>query len=113
MRPPDAVGRRRSCRGQDRPVPGHPERLGRGRYGAAMSDESSDEPTHTSTKSESLAREVAGRTIDVSNPDKVFFAGRGDTKLDLIEYYLAVEEPILAAMGGRPVLLQRFPNGAS
>ena len=42
----------------------------------------------------------------------MFFAERGDTKLDLVRYYLPVEEPLLAAMGGRPVLLQRFPNGA-
>ena len=57
--------------------------------------------------------EVAGRTIVVTSPDKVFFAERGDTKLDLVRYYLAVEGPLMAAMGGRPVLLQRFPDGAS
>ncbi|MGZ4705698.1 MAG: non-homologous end-joining DNA ligase [Acidimicrobiales bacterium] len=60
-----------------------------------------------------MTLEVAGRTIDVSSPDKVFFTGRGDTKLDLVRYYLEVEGPVLDAMGGRPVLLQRFPNGAS
>ncbi|MCB1260224.1 MAG: ATP-dependent DNA ligase, partial [Acidimicrobiales bacterium] len=32
-------------------------------------------------------------------------------KADLVAYYLAVGEPLLEAMGGRPVLLQRFPNG--
>jgi DNA ligase D len=42
----------------------------------------------------------------------VFFSERGETKLDLIEFYEAVGDPLLAAMGGRPVLLQRFPNGA-
>jgi DNA ligase D len=42
----------------------------------------------------------------------VFFAERGETKLDLIRFYEKVREPLLAAMGGRPVLLQRFPNGA-
>ena len=57
--------------------------------------------------------EVAGHTIVVTSPDKVFFPERGDTKLDLVRYYLAVEEPLLAAMGGRPVLLQRFPDGAT
>ena len=59
------------------------------------------------------AVEVAGRTIEVSSPDKVFFEERGDTKLDLIRYYLAVEEPVLRTMGGRPVLMQRFPHGAT
>jgi DNA ligase D len=56
--------------------------------------------------------ELDGREVHVSSPDKVFFAERGETKLDLIRYYEAVAEPLLAAMGGRPVLLQRYPNGA-
>lgn len=56
--------------------------------------------------------EAAGREVVVTSPDKVFFAERGDTKLDLVRFYQAVEGPLMAAMGGRPVLLQRFPNGA-
>ncbi len=57
--------------------------------------------------------EVAGRIVPVSSPDKVYFPARGETKGDLVRYYLAVEQPIMAAMGGRPTLLQRFPDGAS
>ena len=57
--------------------------------------------------------EVAGREVRVSNPDKVFFGARGETKLDLVEYYLSVAEPLMRAMGGRPVLLERYPDGAS
>lgn len=57
--------------------------------------------------------EVAGKLVRITNPGKVFFPERGDTKLDLARYYLAIEEPLLAAMGGRPVLLQRFPGGAT
>ena len=53
-----------------------------------------------------------GQAVEISHPDRVFFAARGDTKLDLVRYYQAVREPLLAAMGGRPVLLQRFPEGA-
>ena len=56
--------------------------------------------------------EAAGREVVISHPEKVFFAERGETKLDLVRYYEAVAGPLLAAMGGRPVLLQRFPNGA-
>jgi DNA ligase D len=55
---------------------------------------------------------VDGRDVAVSHPDKVLFGARGETKLDLIRYYEAVREPLLATMGGRPVMLQRFPNGA-
>jgi DNA ligase D len=57
--------------------------------------------------------EVAGRELLITSPEKVFFEERGDTKLDLVHYYQAVAGPLLAAMGGRPVLLQRFPHGAS
>src|SRR3984893_1513521 len=57
--------------------------------------------------------EAAGREIAVTSPSKVFFPERGETKLDLVSYYLdkAVEEPLMRAMQGRPVLLQRYPNG--
>ncbi len=48
----------------------------------------------------------------ISSPSKVFFGGRGETKLDLIQYYSAVEEPLMRTMGGRPVLMQRYPQGA-
>src|SRR5213078_3727083 len=37
----------------------------------------------------------------------------GETKLDLARYYLAVAEPLMSAMGGRPVLLERYPDGAT
>ncbi|HKE73258.1 MAG TPA: non-homologous end-joining DNA ligase [Acidimicrobiales bacterium] len=56
--------------------------------------------------------EAAGREIRITSPDKVFFPQRGATKADLVRYYLAVEEPIMAAMRGRPTLMQRFPSGA-
>jgi DNA ligase D len=61
---------------------------------------------------EAVVVEASGREIAITSPSKVFFAERGDTKLDLARYYQTVEEPLLRAMGGRPVLLQRFPNGA-
>jgi DNA ligase D len=56
---------------------------------------------------------AAGREVRISHPDKVLFSERGETKLELVRYYQAVEEPLMRAMGGRPVLLQRFPNGAT
>ena len=56
--------------------------------------------------------EVAGRQLTVTSPGKVFFSERGETKLDLVRYYLAVSEPFLRAAGGRPTLMQRFPHGA-
>jgi DNA ligase D len=61
---------------------------------------------------EGIVVEASGHELLITNPDKVFFPERGDTKLDLVRYYQAVATPLLAAMGDRPVLLQRFPHGA-
>ena len=61
---------------------------------------------------EKLVVTIDGRDVSISHPDKLLFADRGETKLDLIRYYEAVREPLLATMGGRPVMLQRFPSGA-
>ena len=55
---------------------------------------------------------MSGRSVEISNPDKVFFPGLRASKLDVVGYYLAVAEPILRATGGRPAMLQRFPDGA-
>src|SRR5690606_1384391 len=59
-----------------------------------------------------LELDLDGRAVRLSHPDKVLFAEIGATKLDLVRYYQAVAQPLLAAIGGRPVLLQRFPRGA-
>ncbi|MCU1344383.1 MAG: ATP-dependent ligase [Acidimicrobiia bacterium] len=53
-----------------------------------------------------------GRDVKLSRPQKVYFSERGETKLDLVEFYQAVRDPLMAAMGGRPVMLQRYPDGA-
>ncbi len=57
--------------------------------------------------------EVAGRTVTISSPGKVMFAERGETKLDLANYYVAVGEAMMRSVRDRPTLLQRFPNGAT
>lgn len=68
---------------------------------------------HVAAAKERITVELAGHDVSISSPDKVFFSKRGETKLDLIDYYLAVEAPLMRTMGGRPTLLQRFPDGAS
>jgi DNA ligase D len=64
-------------------------------------------------RSEEVVVEVSGRDVRVTSPQKVFFATRANTKLDLVRYYLAVEEPFMAEARGRPALMQRFPEGAA
>jgi bifunctional non-homologous end joining protein LigD len=55
---------------------------------------------------------LAGREVAISNPGKVFFARLGVTKLDMVRYYLAVAPGALGGVGGRPMALKRFVNGA-
>jgi DNA ligase D len=56
--------------------------------------------------------EVDDHTVRVSNPDKVFFSARGETKLDLVRYYLAVGPGALRGVRERPTVLKRYPDGA-
>ncbi len=55
--------------------------------------------------------EVDGHEVTISSPDKVMFPERGETKLDLANYYVAVGEPIMRTLRDRPVLLERYPDG--
>ena len=61
--------------------------------------------------SEKVTLIVDGREVTVSNPRKVLFPQAGHTKLDVVQYYLAVAEGALRAAGGRPNVLVRYPNG--
>jgi DNA ligase D len=60
----------------------------------------------------SITLDLDGTEVTISHPDKVFFSARGETKLDLVHYYQAVEEPLMRTIRDRPVLMQRFPEGA-
>src|SRR5215218_1890188 len=55
--------------------------------------------------------EVDDKVVRVSNPDRVYFPEHGWTKLDLVEYYLAVGPGIVNALYERPCMLHRFPKG--
>ncbi|WP_282784815.1 MULTISPECIES: ATP-dependent DNA ligase [unclassified Nocardia] len=61
----------------------------------------------------SVEIEANGHTVTITNPDKIYFSKRGDTKLDLVRYYQAVADPIMNTIKDRPVLLERYPDGAS
>jgi DNA ligase D len=62
--------------------------------------------------SDEITLDIAGREVRITHPDKVYFSQAHATKLDLIDYYRKVEEPLLRTIRGRPVLLQRFRDGA-
>jgi DNA ligase D len=55
--------------------------------------------------------EVGTRTVKVTNPNRVYFPARGETKLDLANYYLSVGEGIVRALRERPCMLHRYPDG--
>jgi bifunctional non-homologous end joining protein LigD len=57
--------------------------------------------------------QLAGHTVAVSNPDKIFFPESGHTKLDLVRYYLSVAGGALRGVAGRPMVLKRFVHGAA
>jgi DNA ligase D len=59
--------------------------------------------------------DAGGRTLRVSNPDRVIYEATGSspavTKLEVVEYYLAVEGGIMRALHDRPTTLERWPKG--
>ena len=57
--------------------------------------------------------EVGDRSVRISNPGRVYFPARGETKLDLVRYYLSVGEGIVRALRERPCMMHRFPSGVA
>ena len=64
-------------------------------------------------KSEEEILDIEGREVRITSPGKVFFPERGETKLDLVHHYVRFAEPLMRTMGGRPLLLERYSNGAT
>jgi DNA primase len=61
--------------------------------------------------SEATTLTVGGRELRLSSPSRVLWPEPGITKLDLANYMVEVGDAFLAANGGRPLSLQRFPGG--
>jgi len=62
-------------------------------------------------KSPAVEIDVDDKVVRISNPDRVYFPARGETKLDLVHYYLSVADGIVNALRERPCMLHRFPTG--
>jgi bifunctional non-homologous end joining protein LigD len=54
---------------------------------------------------------IGGRTVDVSNLNKIFYPKTGFTKGQVIDYYINISPYLLPHLKGRPVTLKRYPNG--
>ena len=61
----------------------------------------------------SLELTVGDRKVRISNPDRVYFPARGETKADLARYYMSVGDGIVRALRERPCMLHRFPSGVA
>ncbi len=65
--------------------------------------------------SDAAVVDAGGRELRVSNPERVIFPatarGRELTKLDIVNYYLSVEDGIMRALCRRPTTLERWPRG--
>jgi bifunctional non-homologous end joining protein LigD len=57
--------------------------------------------------------EVDGRTVALTNLNKVFWPDVGFTKGQMIEYYVGVAPTLMPHLEGRPLTLRRFPDGVS
>jgi len=64
-------------------------------------------------RSPAVELEVGGRTVRVSNPDKIYFPEREITKRQVVEHYLAVAEPLLGVLRDRPTHLRRYVDGVT
>jgi bifunctional non-homologous end joining protein LigD len=60
---------------------------------------------------EAITIEAGGREVRLSSPSKVFFPEPGFTKLDLANYYVAVEEAACRHLAERPTTMKRFVDG--
>src|SRR3954466_9965152 len=54
---------------------------------------------------------VDGRTLSLSNLDKVLYPRAGFTKGHVIDYYTRIAPVLLPHLEGRPLTLKRYPNG--
>jgi bifunctional non-homologous end joining protein LigD len=62
-------------------------------------------------KDASVRLELEGFEVTISNPNKPYFPDAGITKLDLVNYYVAVADGALLGVRDRPMALKRFVDG--
>ena len=62
-------------------------------------------------KAEVIELDVGGASVRVTSPSKVYFPEARLTKLDLVQYYLAVAPGALVGVRNRPMALKRWPMG--
>ena len=64
-----------------------------------------------STGSGPVTLEIGGRTVRLTNLDKIFWPDLGITKADLITYYYRLSTVLLPHIRQRAMVMKRYPNG--
>jgi bifunctional non-homologous end joining protein LigD len=89
-------------------------------YKGLREDKAADEVVREDGAATTLVREpnvktatitVEGRELRLSNLDKPLYPHAGFVKRDVIDYYAAVAETILAHLDGRALTVKRWPDG--
>jgi bifunctional non-homologous end joining protein LigD len=73
---------------------------------AARKEGTRESPTERSVSAASTAS-----VMKLTNPTKVLFPRDGITKTDVAEYYASIAHVMLPHLAGRPIGVQRWPNG--
>lgn len=87
---------------------------GRDEYARAGSPEpapAKPRAAKVTAKKSKAAKSTAPPNVTITHPDKVLFPDDGITKGDLVEYYRTVADRLLPFLQGRPVTLERLPDG--
>src|SRR5262249_46297256 len=75
-----------------------------------MATEKSELAFHSLFMTESLTK-IGGKSLKISNLDKVFYPKTGFTKGQVIDYYMRISEVLLPHLKNRALTLKRYPNG--
>jgi bifunctional non-homologous end joining protein LigD len=62
---------------------------------------------------ERVETEVDGRSLSLSNLDKVLYPDAGFTKAAIIDYYARIAEVMVPHLADRPLTMRRYPNGVA
>ncbi len=68
-------------------------------------------PSPSSRAKDGLTLEIGGHSLSISNPAKVLWPKDGYTKSDLVAYYRAAAPYMIPELMGRPLTLERYPDG--
>ena len=85
--------------------------VGSGHGGALDGGSASNSGEEAAVAEKTMEIEVKGKTLKLSNLDKVMYPAAGFTKGQVIDYYVRIAPVLLPHLKDRPLTLKRYPNG--